>query len=44
MDLFNTRGFAGRKVILMQVGQFDTTYEDVMMAGAVIENVWGKIR
>ena len=30
----------GRKIIRFQVGQFDTTRDDVIMAGAVIRHVW----
>ncbi len=42
--IYITQGaFDGRKVIRFQVGQFDTTREDVMMAGDVIEDVWRKI-
>lgn len=42
--IYITQGaFEGRKVIRFQVGQFDTTREDVMMAGDVIEDVWRKI-
>ncbi len=33
----------GRKVIRFQVGQFDTTREDVLMAAVVVEDVWKKI-
>ncbi|WP_170476079.1 pyridoxal phosphate-dependent decarboxylase family protein [Ruegeria arenilitoris] len=32
--------FEGRKVIRFQVGQFDTTREQVMMAPVVIKDVW----
>jgi aromatic-L-amino-acid decarboxylase len=42
--IYVTQGsFQGRKVIRFQVGQFDTTREDVMMAAAVIQDVWGKL-
>ncbi|MEL7527849.1 MAG: pyridoxal-dependent decarboxylase, partial [Pseudomonadota bacterium] len=41
--IYITQGaFDGRKVIRFQVGQFDTTREDVMMAGDVIADVWRK--
>jgi len=33
----------GRKVIRFQVGQFDTTEDDVMMAETVIAEIWDKI-
>tara|TARA_R110002094_G_scaffold117733_1_gene113346 strand:+ start:4304 stop:5701 length:1398 start_codon:yes stop_codon:yes gene_type:complete len=43
--IYLTQGLhAGRKVIRFQVGQFDTTREDVMMAEAVIGEVWEAIR
>ena len=39
--IYLTQGsFSGRKVIRFQVGQFDTTREDVLMAAKVIEDVW----
>ena len=42
--IYITQGaFDGRKVIRFQVGQFDTTREDVMMACEVIADVWRKI-
>jgi aromatic-L-amino-acid decarboxylase len=38
--IYLTQGvWQGQKVIRFQVGQFDTTYEDVMLAHAVIEEV-----
>jgi aromatic-L-amino-acid decarboxylase len=38
--IYLTQGsFEGRKVIRFQVGQFDTTREDVMLAGDVIQGV-----
>ncbi|MCV2870314.1 pyridoxal-dependent decarboxylase [Defluviimonas sp. WL0002] len=41
--IYVTQGmFAGRKVIRFQVGQFDTTRADVMMAYDVIKDVWEK--
>jgi aromatic-L-amino-acid decarboxylase len=43
--IYLTQGLhAGRKVIRCQVGQFDTTREDVMMAKSVIREVWEAIR
>lgn len=42
--IYLTQGmFQGRKIIRFQVGQFDTTREDVMMAHTVIQDVWEKI-
>ncbi len=42
--IYLTQGaFGGRKVIRFQVGQFDTTREDVMMARDAIADVWRKI-
>ncbi|MGC3938564.1 pyridoxal phosphate-dependent decarboxylase family protein [Roseobacter sp. EG26] len=42
--IYLTQGaFSGRKIIRFQVGQFDTTREDVMLARHVIEEVWEKI-
>ncbi|MEL6206490.1 MAG: pyridoxal-dependent decarboxylase [Pseudomonadota bacterium] len=39
--IYITQGqFDGRRVIRFQVGQFDTTRDDVMMAGTVIQEVW----
>lgn len=39
--IYLTQGaFGGRKVIRFQVGQFDCTRDDVMMARDVIEEVW----
>ncbi|AUH34234.1 pyridoxal phosphate-dependent decarboxylase family protein [Paracoccus tegillarcae] len=35
--------FGGRKVIRLQVGQFDTTRNDVLMAAEVIDDVWRSI-
>ena len=32
--------FDGRKIIRFQVGQFDTTRDDVLMAADVIRDVW----
>ncbi|PYG28806.1 pyridoxal phosphate-dependent decarboxylase family protein [Pelagimonas varians] len=43
--IYLTQGaFQGRKVIRFQVGQFDTTRKDVMMAHAVILEVWEQIQ
>jgi len=39
--IYLTQGsFEGRKIIRVQVGQFDTTREDVMMVRSVVEDVW----
>jgi aromatic-L-amino-acid decarboxylase len=39
--IYLTQGaFQGQKVIRFQVGQFDTTRDDVMMARTVIQEVW----
>ncbi|XWN29035.1 MAG: pyridoxal-dependent decarboxylase [Devosia sp.] len=39
--IYLTQGsFAGRKVIRFQVGQFNTTRQDVMEAAEVIQDVW----
>ncbi|WP_209507543.1 MULTISPECIES: pyridoxal-dependent decarboxylase [unclassified Ruegeria] len=39
--IYLTQGmFDGRKIIRFQVGQFDTTREDVLMAADVIRDVW----
>jgi len=39
--IYLTQGaFQGRKIIRVQVGQFDTTREDVMMVASVIQDVW----
>ena len=39
--IYVTQGaFAGRKVIRFQVGQFETTEQDVMLAKTVIQEVW----
>ena len=39
--IYLTQGaFGGRRNIRFQVGQFDTTREDVMMAARVIQEVW----
>ncbi len=42
--IYLTQGaHGGRKIIRFQVGQFDTTRQDVMMAAGVIEDVWKRI-
>ena len=42
--IYITQGMhQGRKVIRFQVGQFDCTRADVMLAGDVIQEVWEKI-
>lgn len=42
--IYVTQGaFQGRKIIRFQVGQFDTTRDDVMMAHTVIQEVWKQI-
>ncbi|MCT4554049.1 MAG: pyridoxal-dependent decarboxylase [Pelagimonas sp.] len=39
--IYLTQGmFDGRKIIRFQVGQFDTTRDDVMLAAEVIRDVW----
>ncbi len=41
--IYLTQGaFEGQKIIRFQVGQFDTTREDVMMAPEIIQEVWKK--
>ncbi len=43
--IYLTQGsFDGRKIIRFQVGQFDTTRDDVMMAHGVIQEVWEQIQ
>jgi aromatic-L-amino-acid decarboxylase len=43
--IYLTQGeFQGRKIIRFQVGQFDTTRDDVMMAHAVIKEIWEKVQ
>lgn len=43
--IYVTQGsFQGRKIIRFQVGQFDTTRADVMMAETVIRDIWGKMQ
>lgn len=42
--IYVTQGmFDGRKMIRFQVGQFDTTRDDVMMAQTVIRDIWEQI-
>lgn len=43
--IYLTQGsFQGQKVIRFQVGQFDTTRDDVMMASAVIQEIWETLK
>ena len=43
--IYVTQGaFRGQKVIRFQVGQFNTTQDDVRAAGDVIESVWRAVR
>lgn len=43
--IYLTQGaFEGRKIIRVQVGQFDTTREDVMMVQTVVEEVWKAVK
>lgn len=43
--IYLTQGaFEGRKIIRVQVGQFDTTREDVMMVQTVVEEVWQAVK
>jgi len=43
--IYLTQGsFGGRKIIRFQVGQFDTTRDDVMAAHGVIQDVWEQIQ
>jgi aromatic-L-amino-acid/L-tryptophan decarboxylase len=43
--IYLTQGaFEGRKIIRVQVGQFDTTREDVMMVQTVVEEVWRAVK
>ena len=42
--IYVTQGiFEGRKIIRFQVGQFETTREDVLSAVETIKDVWGKL-
>ncbi|MDG1336268.1 MAG: pyridoxal-dependent decarboxylase [Tateyamaria sp.] len=44
-QVYLTQGaFQGRKIIRVQVGQFDTTRDDVMMVQVVIHDIWEEIR
>ena len=44
-QVYLTQGvFQGRKIIRVQVGQFDTTRDDVMMVQVVIHDIWEQIR
>ena len=43
--IYLTQGaFAGQKIIRVQVGQFDTTREDVMAVALVVSEVWEAIK
>jgi aromatic-L-amino-acid decarboxylase len=43
--IYLTQGaFEGRKIIRVQVGQFDTTRDDVLAVGTVVQEVWEAIR
>lgn len=43
--IYLTQGsHAGRKIIRVQVGQFDTTFDDVMAVKSVVQEVWEQIR
>ena len=43
--IYLTQGsFGGQKIIRFQVGQFDTTRDDVMMARDVIQEIWKQIQ
>lgn len=43
--IYLTQGsFRDQKIIRFQVGQFDTTRDDVMMAHSVIQEIWEKIK
>ncbi len=43
--IYLTQGsFDGRKIIRFQVGQFETTRDDVMLARDVIEDVWRQVK
>ena len=43
--IYLTQGsFREQKIIIFQVGQFDTTRDDVMIAHSVIQEVWEKIK
>lgn len=43
--VYLTQGaFQGRKIIRVQVGQFDTTRDDVMMVQTVVKDIWEQIK
>jgi len=43
--VYLTQGaFDGRKIIRVQVGQFDTTRDDVMAVADVLREIWEGIR
>ena len=43
--IYVTQGsFGGQKIIRFQVGQFDTTRDDVLMAADVIREVWETLK
>ncbi len=43
--IYLTQGeFQGRKIIRVQVGQFDTTRDDVMMVQTVVQDIWEQIK
>ena len=43
--IYLTQGaFEGRKIIRVQVGQFDTTRDDVMMTQTVVQDIWEQIK
>lgn len=43
--IYLTQGaFGGRKIIRVQVGQFDTTREDVMAVHQVVQEIWEQIK
>jgi len=43
--IYLTQGmFAGQKVVRVQVGQFETTREDAMLAAPVIAEIWESLR
>jgi aromatic-L-amino-acid decarboxylase len=43
--IYLTQGaFAGQKIIRVQVGQFDTTRDDVMSVATVVSEVWEVVK
>ncbi|MEP5154766.1 pyridoxal-dependent decarboxylase [Planktotalea sp.] len=43
--IYLTQGaFQGRKIIRVQVGQFDTTRDDVMMVHSVVQDIWENVK